>query len=319
MRLINVSKTINANTNKTQISICYRDADGETQQANVLESHANFQEIDNATKALRAASRSGESQEFMDKLGDDIISLANASHNVVSQIASKFEKLDVLDGRLIRKGNRILVDYEPIDSSLEKLILKILSGENTDIAWSALSAFIENLYSNELSYVREQLFSWLRATNSGTTDGFTITDDGCLIGYKGCDSDVDGHPRSRKFGFAIVNGEEQQGYIDNSIGNVVEMPRQMVQNDPSQGCSTGLHIGTWDYASGWSNGFILKVKFNPRDVVSIPNDCSYQKLRACRYEVLEVVSTPTFSAVDYNDKYGDDYDDDYDEDEDYED
>ena len=31
---------------------------------------------------------------------------------------------------------------------------------------------------------------------------------------------------------------------------------------------------------------------NPRDVVSVPKDCEFQKLRCCRYVVLDVIRNP---------------------------
>jgi hypothetical protein len=34
------------------------------------------------------------------------------------------------------------------------------------------------------------------------------------------------------------------------------------------------------------------VSVNPRDVVSVPKDCGYQKLRTCRYTVLDAVRNP---------------------------
>ena len=53
-------------------------------------------------------------------------------------------------------------------------------------------------------------------------------------------------------------------------------------------CSHGLHIGSYDYADGWagSDGRLLLVEFDPQDAVSVPTDCSFQKLRVCKYTVV---------------------------------
>ena len=51
-----------------------------------------------------------------------------------------------------------------------------------------------------------------------------------------------------------------------------------------------MHIGSFDYANDWSSGGkLLLVRFNPRDAVSVPSDCSCQKLRVCKYEVIKEI------------------------------
>jgi hypothetical protein len=72
----------------------------------------------------------------------------------------------------------------------------------------------------------------------------------------------------------------------------------------------------------------LLVRFNPRDAVSVPQDCECQKLRVCKYEGLEEIEVEDDSEIkepyygvytngDINSK--NDYDEDYDDYEDYED
>ncbi len=55
-------------------------------------------------------------------------------------------------------------------------------------------------------------------------------------------------------------------------------------------CSQSL-LSTWDYASTFGPKTLI-VSVNPRDVVSVPKDCGYQKLRTCRYTVLDAVRNP---------------------------
>ena len=92
-------------------------------------------------------------------------------------------------------------------------------------------------------------------------------------------------------GRATVNGTTHIGHIPNPPGAVVEMPRTQVSDDRHNGCTTGLHVGTWDYASAFGPKTLI-VSVNPRDVVSVPKDCGYQKLRTCRYTVLDAVRNP---------------------------
>ena len=206
-----------------------------------------------------------------------------------------------LDGRLVRLGNRILMDLEPIDPVLEKEILRILDSPEESRNWTAFLRFVGDLYSNTTPYVRSQLFSWLKANFDASSKGFVLLDDGRIVGYKGCAVGDDGIPVSINHGYAVADGVEYNGAIPNRVGTIVEMPKRMVQDDPSVGCSTGLHVGTWDYASGWSRGVVLTVAFSARDVVSVPTDCDAQKLRVCRYEVLGTTSIPITNTVTMDD------------------
>jgi hypothetical protein len=70
------------------------------------------------------------------------------------------------------------------------------------------------------------------------------------------------------------------------------------------------------------------VRFNPKDAVSVPEDCDCQKLRVCKYEILEEIPVERGSELDkpfygvYTDgntekdseEEQDEYDDYYDED-----
>jgi hypothetical protein len=319
MKIQRINSTTNTNNGSTQIDVSYIDDNGEFKTVNVLESYQYYDEVKKIADELRESRRNTSDEHVIDDIARRLITAANKSANVIGTVNDKFISLGALDGRMKRKGNRIFIDYEPIDPTLEQHLISVLDS-NKDADWESLVKFIENLYSNDLEYVRTQLFSWLEASNNGSEKGFTITTDGCLIGYKSCNRDKDGHPVSTWSGFALVNGEERKGYIDNSVGNVIEMPRKMVTNDPQLACAPGLHIGTYDYASVYyAHSVVLTVKFNPRDVVSIPADHNGQKLRACRYEVIGETDTPYTAPTwfgdddddedDYNEKYYDEYGD----------
>jgi hypothetical protein len=74
--------------------------------------------------------------------------------------------------------------------------------------------------------------------------------------------------------------------MDNSVGKVVEMERNRVDDDKTQTCSTGLHFCGMSYLNHFGGERTVIVKINPRDVVSIPTDYNEAKGRACRYEVI---------------------------------
>ncbi len=221
-------------------------------------------------------------------------------------VAKKFEQLSE---RVSVHSGRVYFDGEEVDSALTRQIVKFLEAGVED--FRPLVNFYEKLAQNPNEDSRTQLYAWLNAHD------FTITPEGDLLGYKGVRKIDEDKYESVNHGRAIVNNQEYNGAIPNNIGDVVTMPRGDVQFNPSVGCSTGLHVGTWNYAKGWSQGAVLKVAINPRDVVSVPHDCSAQKLRTCRYVVTGLAEddygTPLLSA------WGDDiyiYDD---EEETYED
>jgi hypothetical protein len=225
-------------------------------------------------------------------------------------VNSKFESLSE---RVKVSGGEVYFDGDKVNSVLTDQILRFLEEDVED--WRPLVAFYENLAQNPNEHSREQLFNWLQRTGE-----FTITSDGHFLAYKGVAKRDNGSGMeefvSVNSGRAIRNDEEVNGQIINHPGDVITMPRSDVQFNPSVGCSTGLHAGTWDYAYDFAQGAVLLVKINPRDVVSVPTDCAEQKLRVCRYEVVEVAEEKNDSLVfgeDFGDDYYGDYGDNYDE------
>lgn len=194
-------------------------------------------------------------------------------------VAKKFEQLS--DRVSVHDGRVFFDNDEQINPVLEAQIIEFIKTGND---FMPLVNFYDKIQQNPNPDSREQLYAWLDAHD------FTITPEGDLLGYKGVKKLPNGNYVSVNHGRAIVNGVEVRGAIPNQIGDVVTMPRSDVQFDPSVGCSTGLHVGTWDYARNWAQGEVLEVTVNPRDVVSVPHDCSAQKLRTCRYTVTGVAT-----------------------------
>lgn len=220
-------------------------------------------------------------EEILDALRDgyandipELIDLATAAANRFEQIT---ERVAVQNGT-------VFFDGDAIHNSLAEAIIRAMR-EGAD--FRSLVLFMENAYQNPRKHSRDNLFDWLN------THDFTITPDGMLVGYKGVSNDL----RSISSGPGIVNGAPVNGHLDNSIGNVLEMARSSVQHDPSIGCSVGLHVGTWEYASSFGPKTV-KVLVNPRDVVSVPTDCGWAKMRVCRYKVVEILDSKVDSFVD---------------------
>lgn len=217
-------------------------------------------------------------QSIVDGLQNDDASVAEL-FDVANTVAKRF---NLLTDRISVANGRVYLDGDEVNNALTQQIVRFVDAGVED--WQPLVEFYDRLATNPNQESVEQLYRWLEAHD------FTITSDGKFIGYKGVMREADGNLVSRNTGRAIVNGEVKEGRIPNNIGDVVEMPRSEVTFDPSNGCSTGLHVGTWDYASTWGDGTVLEVLVDPRDVVSVPTDCGSAKLRTCRYTVINVLT-----------------------------
>lgn len=113
-----------------------------------------------------------------------------------------------------------------------------------------------------------------------------ITTDGHIIAYKGVGNDgfsVHGNLNTKVLKGLVDGG----GRIRNDVGDVIEVRRNAVDDDPNVHCSHGLHAGSHAYASNWGVR-LLTVKIDPVDVVSVPTDHQCQKVRVCKYEVLSI-------------------------------
>lgn len=132
-------------------------------------------------------------------------------------------------------------------------------------ALKPLVRFIDNLMENPSNRSVTQLYGFLECNS------LPITDDGHFIAYKRVNDDYT---------------DCYTGKIDNSIGQVPEMDRNMVDDDPNRTCSHGLHVCSREYLNSYTGSRIMIVKVNPRDVVSIPRDYNFSKMRCCKYEVI---------------------------------
>jgi hypothetical protein len=231
----------------------------------VFQDHPNFTKI---------------KQQVLDKNPFGLRDLFDVSFAVAEKFQQLSERVSVAHGK-------ILLDGDPVDNALSRQAIRLLDEENED--WRGLVKFYENCEANPNKHSAEQLYEWLAGRP------FTITDDGCFIGYKGLTNDY----HSLFSGKARVDGTLVTGRIPNEPGvnKVIEMPRSEVAFNPSEGCSIGLHVGTHDFAQQYGHGVIISMKVNPRDVVSVPTDCSAEKMRVCKYEVVDTVKGPYDEAL----------------------
>lgn len=194
-------------------------------------------------------------------------------------ISKKFA--NVSDGRVSVRDGAVYFDDDLLDNAIVK---QILGFHEEGESFAPLARYVENVMANPQEHSREQFYRWIENHH------FPIADDGTIVAYKSVYSKGDGTYTSVSAGHAFVNGVEfgakGSQRIVQTVGDVVTMPRSEVAHDPNVACHTGLHAGTWEYASTFSGDTVMLVKINPRDVVSVPHDCTSQKVRVCRYEVI---------------------------------
>jgi hypothetical protein len=171
-----------------------------------------------------------------------------------------FQRLYDLRNRYERDIEQVLdIDDLPVDKELVELIEDRMPG------WRE---FLERLKENPSRKVIEHLFRFLRAC-----DRVTVDTDGMIYAYKGVRGDYK---------------DVHSGRFDNRPGTTHSMPRNHVEDDPAVACAAGFHVGSYSYASNWGERVVL-VKVDPADVVSVPYDHGSQKMRVCKYEVIEEV------------------------------
>lgn len=172
---------------------------------------------------------------------------------------------------------------------------KVLEFISQGLDCQRLMRFFDRLMSNPSARAVGELYKFLEH------QAMPLTEDGCFLAYKGVRNDY----------FSITAGAKDKvltgvvsadGRIYNGVGEVIEVMRNYVDDDANRGCSSGLHAGSHEYSSDFGRaGRMLIVKIDPKDVVSVPNDCNCQKLRTCAYTVIAEVKHDDIMPNEFSD------------------
>ena len=172
-------------------------------------------------------------------------------------------------GAVTVEDDEVMYQGVAVDNSLTRKLLAVVNEGGDPAYWAK---FLDNLMQNPSYKSRESLYNFL--------DHFTtpITPDGYFLAFKRVKGD-----------FKDIH----TGTFDNSPGKLVQMPRREVDDDSNRTCSSGLHACASKYLEGFharQPGYkVVVVKINPKDVVSVPVDYQFSKLRVCEYLVLSEV------------------------------
>lgn len=129
-----------------------------------------------------------------------------------------------------------------------------------------LFRFFERLARNPSKRSVEQLYGFI------AHEGIPLTPEGCFLTYKSVRADYKDH---------------HSGNFDNTPGQILEMPRNEISDDPNHACHEGFHVGALAYVqANYRNGRILICEVDPEHVVCVPYDSSQHKMRVCQYKVI---------------------------------
>lgn len=193
------------------------------------------------------------------KSADEVIEILEGAKKRLEAGAKLTPDITIVGGVVKYKGT-------PVNNYICDKMLDAMDQGNASLKFMA--NFLGNLLQNPSYRAVESLYAFLEHGN------MPLTEDGCFLAYKAIRSDWK---------------DIHSGTFDNSIGKIVEMPRNQVDEDPNRTCSRGLHVCSYDYLPHFANadGHVVVCKVNPRDVVAIPADYNNTKMRVSRYEVID--------------------------------
>lgn len=197
----------------------------------------------------------------------------------------KSVSIQIIDGA----GVIILKEFNDMEVPLNDAIVdRILKMQTQGVDVNPLVNFLGKLYRNPSQTAIAELYQFIAACE------LPITEDGDFIAYKMVKNDY---------------MDIYSGTMSNKVGEVLQMPRGMVDDNRHNTCSRGLHFCSKEYLNAYGstnrlNDRCMLVKINPEDVVSIPSDYNNAKGRAWRYVVVGEVADgwrDTLPQKDYTD------------------
>ncbi len=166
------------------------------------------------------------------------------------------------------EGNKVMWKGQPFHNALATRMIEMYQD---GFPIDPMVRLMENLMNNPSKRSVDQFYSFAEKNS------LPITEDGYILAFKRVRSDYK---------------DVHSGTIDNSVGAVVEMGRNLVDDNPDSYCSSGLHFCSESYLNhfGGQQDPVMILKINPADVVSIPSDYDGAKGRCCKYEVVAQVN-----------------------------
>lgn len=176
------------------------------------------------------------------------------------------------NGRILVDGDVVTFDEKPVEGVIAKRLLWMIEqGFDAEPLFNFLTLLAENPSYRAVKC----LYGFMEANK------MAITPEGKILAYKRVKGDYT---------------DVRTGKMDNSVGKVVSMPRNEVNEDPNQTCSAGLHVCSMTYLPHYGAGEgnrVVVCEIHPKDVVAVPIDYNNAKMRVCEYLVVGEVDDTT--------------------------
>lgn len=178
-------------------------------------------------------------------------------------------------GLVTVKDGVVMYQGEATHNAVTSRILAMVE-EGLDV--DPMIKFLENLMENPSHRSVQQLYGFLEVND------LPITEDGYFLAYKMVDRMNDGKLT-----------DHRTHTFDYSVGaEPARMRRNLVDEDPNNTCSSGLHVCAQGYLGQYyGGGTTILVKVNPRDVVAVPTDYNNAKMRVCEHATVCEVKPDT--------------------------
>lgn len=107
-----------------------------------------------------------------------------------------------------------------------------------------------------------------------------IADDGYIVGYKALN--IARHPKGDY-------QDHHTGNVYQSVGDIVCVPEQLVDDNRRRDCSNGLHFARRGYLRGFNCDTCVLVRVHPADFIAVP-ERDAQKCRVSKYHIVADIS-----------------------------
>ena len=204
--------------------------------------------------------------------------LISGKHNEVPDLLDVRKSIEKMgQGDITIVGNTVKYQGRDIPNYQSQKLISMHRDGHKDII--PYKNFIKRLDANISFRAKEEFPRFMDSQE------FMIDLEGFVYAFRGLQDNyysVMGNTSTR-----VLKGKvNAQGQIFNGVGEEIEVERADVDDNCNRTCSYGVHVGHEEYARGWSRGKVVLVKFDPKDVVSVPTDCNGRKCRVCHYWVV---------------------------------
>lgn len=185
-------------------------------------------------------------------------------------------------GLITIKNSVVYYKNEPISNSLTKLIINKIINKSDD--YERLINFMSKLMNNPSNKAVNRLFDFMQHND------IKILKDGNIVTLKSV-----GHNYLDLYSNTVLN----------KPGMTIRMERCMVDDDDTNTCSHGYHVGSVGYVKGYGNSSsrYLACIVDPAHVVSIPVDHNDMKCRVSEYYVDKEFTLDEVSSGEYLNSY----------------